>query len=234
MRMMGERRTPGMEYCGHPDLRAQMLGIGRDGEQRLGRDLEQQVVEHRLVLVGDVGNGGRQSEHDVIVRDRQQLGLARGEPFPGDRALAFCAMPVTARVVGDGRVGAVLAARDVAAERRGAAALDRRHHLQLVKADMAGIGLAPCRTTVAENIRDLQRRARHARRASAGWSHLLELHRNVLQRAHDLTDRLGGDARIERGRVELGMSKQDLDHADIDVLLEQVGGKAVPAMSPAT
>src|SRR5947207_3629680 len=35
--------------------------------------------------------------------------------------------------------------------------------------------------------------------ASAGRPDLLELERDVLQRAHDLADRLGGDAGIERG-----------------------------------
>src|SRR6266568_6312202 len=64
--------------------------------------------------------------------------------------------------------------------------------------------------------------------ASAGRPDLLELERDVLQRAHDLTDRLGGDAGIERRGVELGVTEQHLDDADIDVLLEQVGGKAVP------
>jgi len=49
----------------------------------------------------------------------------------------------------------------------------------------------------------------------------------VLQRAHDLADRLGGDAGIERRGVELGVTEQHLDDANIDVLLEQVGGKAV-------
>ena len=33
---------------------------------------------------------------------------------------------------------------------------------------MAGIGVAPCRTMAAEDIRDLQSWARHERRASAG------------------------------------------------------------------
>jgi hypothetical protein len=47
-----------------------MLGIGGDGQQRLGRRLEQQVVDHRLVLVGDVGDRGRQSEDDVEVGHR--------------------------------------------------------------------------------------------------------------------------------------------------------------------
>ena len=33
---------------------------------------------------------------------------------------------------------------------------------------MAGIGSAPCRAVVAEDVRDLQRRARHERLASGG------------------------------------------------------------------
>src|SRR5262245_23008813 len=54
-------------------------------------------------------------------------------------------MPVAAGVVGDLRIGAVLvlAARDMTAERCRAAVLDRRHHLELAEAHMAGIGLAP-------------------------------------------------------------------------------------------
>src|SRR3979490_3397068 len=50
----------------------------------------------------------------------------------------------------------------------------------------------------------------------------------MLQRAYDLPDRLGGDAGIERRGIELGVPEQHLDHPDIDVLLEQVGGEAVP------
>src|SRR6516225_6141658 len=60
-------------------------------------------------------------------------------------------MPVAAGVVGDLRIGAllVLAARDMTAERCRAAVLDRRHHLELAEAHMAGIGLAPCRYMAA-------------------------------------------------------------------------------------
>ena len=65
----------------------------------------------------------------------------------------------------------------MAAERRGAAALDRRHHFELAEADMAGIGTAPCPgAMIAEDIRNLQRRARHARPArQAGGSSFLIL-----------------------------------------------------------
>src|SRR6266567_5673921 len=69
---------------------------------------------------------------------------------------------------------------------------------------------------------------RDTRAASAGRPELLELERDVLQRAHDLADRLGGDPGIERRGVELGVTEQHLDDADIDVLLQQMGGEAVP------
>src|SRR5437879_6739640 len=48
-----------------------------------------------------------------------------------------------------------------------------------------------------------------------------------IQRAHDRADHVGGHLRVERGRIELGMSEQNLDQTHIGFLLEQVGGKAV-------
>jgi hypothetical protein len=42
------------------------------------------------------------------------------------------------------------------AEGRCAAALDRRHRLELAEAHMAGIGFTPRSAMAAENIRDLQ------------------------------------------------------------------------------
>ena len=63
--------------------------------------------------------------------------------------------------------GLVLATRNVAAERRRAAALDRRHYLQLIEAHVPAVGLTPSGTVVAENIRDLQTWLRHVGGASA-------------------------------------------------------------------
>src|SRR5882672_12025798 len=69
---------------------------------------------------------------------------------------------------------------------------------------------------------------RDTRRALGGrFGALLELARDAIERAHDLPDGLGGDTRIERRGVELGMSQQDLDHPDIGVLLQQMCRKAV-------
>ena len=66
----------------------------------LGRGLEQEIVDHGLVGVGEIGEGGRQREHHVEVGHGQQLGFALCEPVPGRRALALGAMPIAA---GNGR-----------------------------------------------------------------------------------------------------------------------------------
>jgi hypothetical protein len=55
------------------------------------------------------------------------------------RALALRAMPIAAAIIGDDFVGAVFAARDMPAEGCRAAALDRRHYLQLAEAHVAGV-----------------------------------------------------------------------------------------------
>src|SRR5580693_9609486 len=89
MRMVGHRRAPGVEHNGDADAGAEMLWIGGDGEQCLGRRAEQQVVDHRLVLIRDPGNLVRQGEDQVEVADRQQIGLASGKPVPRRRALAL-------------------------------------------------------------------------------------------------------------------------------------------------
>src|SRR5438094_8314871 len=101
-----------------------MFGIGRDGENGLRGGLEQQIVDDCLILIGELGDCRREREDHVEVWHRQELGLALGEPALCRRALALRTMPVAAGIVSDGRVGAVLTARDMAAERRGTTALD--------------------------------------------------------------------------------------------------------------
>src|SRR5262245_26211671 len=71
-------------------------------------------------------------------------------------------MSIPAAVVRNNRVGAalVLAARNMPAERRRAAALDCTHDLQLLEADMAAIGFAPSGAMVAEAPGGRRARAR--------------------------------------------------------------------------
>src|SRR5262245_34037340 len=123
--MMGHRRPPGVQDCGDADLGTQVLRVSGNGQHGVRGSLEQEVIDHRLVLVGDGGDLGGQREHDVKVRDLQELGLALFHPRKGLTALALRAVAIATTAVGYHRVRAltVLAARDIAAKRRRAAGL---------------------------------------------------------------------------------------------------------------
>src|SRR4029077_19590453 len=96
---------------------------------------EQEIVDGGLVLERDRADRRRHGEDEVIVGNWEQLRLAVFEPLPRRRSLTLWAMAVAAGIVGDTFVRTVLAALDMAAERRGLATLDRRHRLQLGEAD---------------------------------------------------------------------------------------------------
>ena len=80
MRMVCHRRSPCVEHGGDADAGAEVLRVGRDRHHRLGRRAEQQIVDDRLVLPGDVGDLGGKREDDMEVADRQQVGFALGQP----------------------------------------------------------------------------------------------------------------------------------------------------------
>ena len=109
---------------------------------------------------------------------------------------------------------------------------------------MAGVGLAPRRSMAAEDIRNLQLWTCQERRALGGqlglgllpsllFDLLLDLvflgqqRCEAIERAHDLADRIGGDARIERRGIELGVTQEDLDHPNINVVFEQMRREAM-------
>ena len=110
-------------------------------------------------------------------------------------------------------MGAGLAAFDMTAQRRRSAALDRRHHLQLAEAHMAGVGGTPSRPVMTEDVRHLDRRPRQRPRLAG---HLQQ----EIEWARHLANRADGDAGVKRRRVELLVSEQNLDDPDIGLLLQ--------------
>lgn len=67
-----------------------------DGKQRFGGDLEQRVIDHRFVGIGDVGDRRGQREDDMIIGDWQQLGATRLQPIVSGRRLTFGTVAVAA------------------------------------------------------------------------------------------------------------------------------------------
>ena len=118
MRVVRQRRAPGVQHQRGADARAQVLGVCSDGQQYLGSQVEQQAVHHGLVLVRDVGDGRGQREDDVVVLHRQQIGLPGFQPTLGRMTLALRAVAVAAGVVGHLIGTAATAAQDMATQRR--------------------------------------------------------------------------------------------------------------------
>src|SRR5215831_6399949 len=93
--MMRHCRAPAVQHRGEADAGAEMLEIRRDREHRLCRGREQEIVDHGLVVVGDVADRRRQREDDMEIGHREQLGLARVPSRrellrPGTRDSADC------------------------------------------------------------------------------------------------------------------------------------------------
>jgi hypothetical protein len=91
----------------------------------------------------------------MVVIHRQQFGLACFQPALGGTGLTLRTVAVATGVVGDLDLRAAFTAEHVTTERGTAAALNGRHHLELVETNVSGMGLAPRRTLVAEDVRDL-------------------------------------------------------------------------------
>ena len=70
------------------DLCSEMLRIGGDGVQCLGRDIEQQAVDDGLVVIRNRADGGRECKDHVVVLDGQEIGLTCFEPPARSASLA--------------------------------------------------------------------------------------------------------------------------------------------------
>jgi hypothetical protein len=111
--MVCHGRAPGVEHGGDADARPEMFGIGGNGQHRLGTRLEQEIVDHALVLIGKVGDRAGEREDEVEVADREKLGFALRQPVPGGGPLTLRAVPVAAeamRVSGEGWHGSIVVA----------------------------------------------------------------------------------------------------------------------------
>ena len=122
---------PGMQDAQESDLRTEVLGIGRDLDQRCGAGFEQELEENSLVLPDEWNQRVGHAEDEVVIVNRQQLLLAGCQPLVTSVGLALRAMTIAARVVRDGLMAAPITLVPVSAERGRAAALDGSKHFQL-------------------------------------------------------------------------------------------------------
>src|ERR1039458_247917 len=101
--------------------RSQPLDVGVSGDdlQSFCRGLEEDAVDHLLVLISDGGNLFRYGEDHVKVRDVEKLRLPILDPLRPRETLALGAMAIAAAIVGVAFIAALVAAFEMATEGRG-------------------------------------------------------------------------------------------------------------------
>src|ERR1700746_921241 len=83
-----------MEHRSDTDMGPEVLRIGSDREKGVGRCSKQDAIDDRLVLISDIGNLLWQRKYHVEIRDRKQIGLTCGKPFPRRCTLALWAVSI--------------------------------------------------------------------------------------------------------------------------------------------
>ena len=141
------------------------------------------------------------------------------------------AMTVAAGVVADDGMGAVLAARDMAAKLRRAAGFDGRHRFQLPKAHMPGVGLAPGSPVAAEDVRNARRSAAELEAAiSAALLRPIESYQRI-RTVTDISDNCQrADVRTAEACAAVAKLREDLASAkeerDLDRQISELKSQA--------
>jgi hypothetical protein len=118
--------------------------------------MEENAVDHRLVLVRDRRDLLGQRENNVKVLDGKEVGVTLVQPLRADQGLTFRAVPIAATVEGNAQVTAGVTLFDVSAESGRAATLDRAHDAMLPTAECARVVLAIAGPGLAKDVRQFE------------------------------------------------------------------------------
>ena len=127
MRVMEKILPPGMQDGKVADMCAQVLGIGSNGEQRLGCSAKQNIVDHPLVIERNLCNLFGYGEDNVKIGNRQKFAPALIQPLCPGHGLAGWTMTVAARVIPVAFEATLAALEGMATEGCRAANLDGAH-----------------------------------------------------------------------------------------------------------
>ena len=131
MGMVEQILPPCVQDGEESDFCTQMLRIGGDDAQRLGCCTKKNVVDDLLVIKGDGGDLFWQREDNVKIGGVEHLGLAVLNPLGANQRLTLTTVPVSAGVVPDALVAALVTLFHVATESGSPAGLDRAHDATL-------------------------------------------------------------------------------------------------------
>jgi hypothetical protein len=120
MRVKFEFLSPTVQHAEEADFSTEMLGIARDFQKSFRTGAKQEIADDLLVLQDQWSQPVGQREDNMDVTRWEKLLAPRCEPAIASSCLTLRAVPISARVVGDGAMSTAGAFIDMPAERGGA------------------------------------------------------------------------------------------------------------------
>ena len=127
--------SPAVQHTEEADFCTEMLGIAGHFEKGFRTGAKQEIVEDLLVLQDQGGQMTRKREDHMDVARWEKLLATCCEPAIASSCLTLRAVPISARVVGDGAMSAASALIEMSAERGGATPRNRQEHFDVLPAD---------------------------------------------------------------------------------------------------
>lgn len=153
--------SPGMQHHQKTDPGAEVLGVGGDLQQALGRCMEENAINHSLVPQRQRRDQLRHGEDHMKVLDRQQFRSTVFKPLRSGLSMTLRAMAIAARAICNFAVAAPIALLNMTAERRCAADRNCPQRLLLLMTERVPKRRQVSRAVEAENFAQLQRRRFH-------------------------------------------------------------------------
>src|SRR5215467_14161085 len=157
MRVKFEFLTPTVQHAEEADLRTEMLGIACHFQKGFCTGAKQEIVENLLVLQHQGSQVPRKRENHVDVTCRKKFPATLFQPTFPSTGLTFRAMPISARVVGDGAMSAASAFIEMPAERSGTTPGNRQEHFDVLPGDPLTASFDESVSRSADQIGHLQR-----------------------------------------------------------------------------
>ena len=156
MRVNVEFLTPGVQDAEEADFCTEMLGIARDFQEAFRTGAKQEIVDDLLVLQNQRGQMTRKCEDNMDVTRWEKLLATCCEPAIASSCLTLWAVPISARVVGDGAMSAAGAFIEMAAERGGATPRNGQEHFDVLPGDPLTASFDECVSRSADQIGHLE------------------------------------------------------------------------------
>jgi hypothetical protein len=156
MRVKVEFLTPSMQHAEEADLRTEMLGIARDFQKCFRTGAKQKTVDDTLVLQNQRGQMTRKREDHVHVRGWKKFPTTLFQPAFSSARLTLRAMPISARVEGDGTMAAAGAFIKMTAECGSATPRNGQQHFDMLPANPLTASFDECVSRGADDIGHLE------------------------------------------------------------------------------